>query len=333
MDSRDSRHVDANYSKVFHLLGREARSDQVDAGAEPSVLRAALLKADVSSCLKLSHQPVNVLLRHLVDLLLQGLVDGVQVLQVFIFIRHASSEQCLFVLNFIDQLVIVDLVERVTADLLGTIREYALKLVFVVLADVLTLLEFTGDFKEFLHKFGLRELDFANANLATDLEQLHNVRRISLDRLDAHVIVHPLFHEGGVCEGLALLRDDHGVEADEAGQVEQHVRLIVAQTTNRVLTIVRVREGANGEIWQSIQIEYFLKVADSIGGDVEVAQGLQSIQPYANRLNVVLGQVQFSELVEVGDAVDLLDAVLVKPEFLQVDALVQGANALDFIAT
>ena len=42
-------------------------------------------------------------------------------------------------------MVVVDLVERVAADLLGSISEHALELVFVVLADVLPFFELSGD--------------------------------------------------------------------------------------------------------------------------------------------------------------------------------------------
>ena len=70
MNAGDSGYVDADNPEVLHLLSGEAGADEVDARAEPAVLGASLFKADVAPGLQLRHQPVNVLLRHLVDLLL-----------------------------------------------------------------------------------------------------------------------------------------------------------------------------------------------------------------------------------------------------------------------
>ena len=77
MDASHSGHIDADYSKVLHLLSGKSGTYKVDAGAKPAVLRPALLKANISSCLQLSHQTMNILLRHLVDLLLKTVIDGI----------------------------------------------------------------------------------------------------------------------------------------------------------------------------------------------------------------------------------------------------------------
>ena len=50
--------------------------------------------------------------------------------------------------------------------------------------------------------------------------------------------------------------------------MEQNVGLVVTQAADRVLPVMRVREGADDQVWQSLEIEHFLKVADAVGRDV-----------------------------------------------------------------
>ena len=108
MNAGDARDIDADDAEVFHLLGREARPDQVYTAAEPAVLRAPLFKANVSSSFKLSHQPVDILFRNLVDFTLESLIDLLKVLQVFMLVVHAPLEKRSLTLNLTDQLVVVD---------------------------------------------------------------------------------------------------------------------------------------------------------------------------------------------------------------------------------
>ena len=66
VDPCDSGHLDASYAVETHLLSVEAGADEVDAGGEPLVIGLALLKPDIAPGLQLRHQPVNVLLGHVV---------------------------------------------------------------------------------------------------------------------------------------------------------------------------------------------------------------------------------------------------------------------------
>ena len=93
-----------------------------------------------------------ILLRHLVDFFLQAVVNVVQVFQIFNFIGHAARKQCFLVLNLCNKLVIVDLVKRIPGNLLGSISEDALKLIFIVLVDVLALLELASDLKQLFNQ-------------------------------------------------------------------------------------------------------------------------------------------------------------------------------------
>lgn len=153
-------------------------------------------------------------------------------------VLHASLQEGPFVFDFLDQLFIVDLVERVSGNLLRPVREHTLEFILVVLADVLALFKLACDLQQLLNKFGLTDFELANPNLATNFEQLHNVAGVSLNSFNAHVVVHSLFHESGVGKCFALFRDNHGVETNQTRQVEEHVRLVVTQTADRVFSVV-----------------------------------------------------------------------------------------------
>ena len=77
MNAGHPGHIYAYDSKVLHLLSGEPGSNKVDAGAKPTVLRSALLKTNVSTSFQLGHQTMNVLLGHLVDFLLEAIIDGI----------------------------------------------------------------------------------------------------------------------------------------------------------------------------------------------------------------------------------------------------------------
>ena len=89
--------------------------------------------------------------------------------------------------------------------MLWAIREYAFEFVLVVLANVLALLLLTSDLEQFLDELRLADFQLANAYLSTNLQKLHDVRCISLNCFDPHVVVHSLFHECGICECFAFL--------------------------------------------------------------------------------------------------------------------------------
>lgn len=111
---------------------------------------------------------MNVLLRHFVDFLFQGFIDAFKVFEVFILVCHAPCQQGFLVFNFTDELVVVNLIQRVPAHLFWPVSEHALKLVLVVLADVLSFFELARDFKKFLHELGVRDLNSADADFATN---------------------------------------------------------------------------------------------------------------------------------------------------------------------
>mmetsp|Transcript_28733 Transcript_28733/g.38324 ORF Transcript_28733/g.38324 Transcript_28733/m.38324 type:complete len:219 (-) Transcript_28733:85-741(-) len=175
VDARHSCHVDANDAEVLHLLGREARSHEVDAAAEPAILRSALLEPDISTCLKLSHQAMNVLLGDFVNFALKSFVDLVEVFQIFMLVVHAPLQKRSFALNLANQLLVVNLIERVPSHLLGPIGENTIELVFVVLTDILALLKLARDFEQLLDQLRLAQLKLANAHFPTNLEQLHYI--------------------------------------------------------------------------------------------------------------------------------------------------------------
>ena len=77
MNTGHSGDIYAYDSKVLHLLGGESGTYKVDAGAKPAVLRSALLETYIPTCFELSHQAMDVLLGHLVDFLLEAVVDGI----------------------------------------------------------------------------------------------------------------------------------------------------------------------------------------------------------------------------------------------------------------
>ena len=62
MDPGYSRNVDTIDTKEFHLLWIEAGSDEIYTGGEPFICRLPFLETDVAACLKLGHQPMNILL-------------------------------------------------------------------------------------------------------------------------------------------------------------------------------------------------------------------------------------------------------------------------------
>ena len=54
--------------------------------------------------------------------------------------------------------------------------------------------------------------------------------------------------------------------------MEKHVGLVVAEATNWILTVVGVRERADDQVRQSIQVEHFFEVPDPVSRQIELAQ-------------------------------------------------------------
>ena len=53
--------------------------------------------------------------------------------------------------------------------------------------------------------------------------------------------------------------------------MKENVGLVIAQTADGVLSIVRVREGADDEIWKSVQIKHLLEVTNTISRDIKLS--------------------------------------------------------------
>ena len=93
---------------------------------------------------------MDVLLADFIDFALQGLINLLKVLKVFMFVVHAALEECTLALDLADELVVIDLVEGVVRDLLRAIREDAIELGFIVLADILALLQLPSNLQKLL---------------------------------------------------------------------------------------------------------------------------------------------------------------------------------------
>ena len=107
MDPCHPSHVDPCNPKELHLLWVEPALGQVVAALKPLVRRFTLLESDVPSCLQLSKQSVDVLLGDLIHLLAERLVDGFQILQVFVLVVHSALDQSFLALQVTNQLVVV----------------------------------------------------------------------------------------------------------------------------------------------------------------------------------------------------------------------------------
>ena len=118
---------------------------------------------------------------------------------------HSALQKRPFALNLAHELFVIKLVKWIPCHLLWAIGENTVKFVLVVLANVLALFLFTSDLEQFLDELRLADFQLANAYLPTNLQKLHDVRCISLNRFDPHIVVHSLFHECGIGECFAFL--------------------------------------------------------------------------------------------------------------------------------
>ena len=78
--------------------------------------------------------------------------------------------------------------------------------------------------------------------------------------------------------------------------MEQDVGLVVTKTADWIFAIVRITECANDQVWQTIQIKHFFEIADTVCGNVQLAEIDETIKADSNSLDVVLGQVELCEL-------------------------------------
>ena len=88
---------------------------------------------------------------------------------------HVTLDKSFLAFNVVDQLVVINLVEWVLGQFLGTIFETRFKFVFIFLIDVLSLFEFSCDFQQLLDQFRCLNINFACSYFAADFEQLHDV--------------------------------------------------------------------------------------------------------------------------------------------------------------
>ena len=88
----------------------------------------------------------------------------------------------------------------------------------------------------------------------TDFKQLNYIRRVSLDSLDSHIVVHSLFHESCISEILTFFRNQECVKSFQIGQMVEDISLIVTQITNWVIAIVLILKIAESKAGQTIKI-------------------------------------------------------------------------------
>ena len=75
--------------------------------------------------------------------------------------------------------------------------------------------------------------------------------------------------------------------------MEKDIGLVVAERADWVLSVVGVGESANYEVWQSVEIQNFFEVADTVGRNVQFSQIDKTVQADSDRFNIVLGDVKF----------------------------------------
>jgi len=109
-------------------------------------------------------------------------------------------------------------------------------------------------------------------NFLRYLHQGEHIRRISLNGLYSHVVIHPLLHKRPLSKQLCIIRDIQSVESFQLRQMIQHKSLVIAQVTYRVLPIMRVTERQDHQLLQSVQIQNLLEIANPIPRQVQILQ-------------------------------------------------------------
>lgn len=115
------------------------------------------------------------------------------------------------------------------------------------------------------------DVNFEISDFPAYFEKFHNVRGVSLDCLYPHVVIHPLLHESTLRKVFGIIRYHFGVEPVQPRQMVEHIRTIVAQITNRIITIMWIIKGANAQAWQSIEVQNLLEITDPIRGEIQLA--------------------------------------------------------------
>ena len=139
MDTSNPGDVYADDPEELHLLRVEPRFDKVNTRAKPLVVWLSLFESDVATSFQLSHQSVDVLFRHVVNLFAETFVDGRQILEVFIFVMESAVDESHFTFNVADKLVVIDGIERVPLCFVGTVGHHRVKLINIILRQMLPL--------------------------------------------------------------------------------------------------------------------------------------------------------------------------------------------------
>lgn len=138
------------------------------------------------------------------------------------------------------------------------------------MSQVLTLFELTGDLVQLLCKLSHLYIDLEVPDLLAHLQKLHDVRRVPLDGLDSHVVVHALLHEGSVRKSLSIIRDIKGVQFREVWQMIENICLVVTKVTNGIFSVVRILKSADSQLREPIKVQDFLKVPNLIVRNIEL---------------------------------------------------------------
>ena len=94
---------------------------------------------------------------------------------------------------------------------------------------------------------------------------------------------------------------------------------------------MRITKRALRQARQSVQIEHFLKVSDPVGGEVELTEGNKTVETDTYVVDVVSRQVKHLKALQIVQAGDLVDYVLVDPQFLKHDAFFKSGRARDTV--
>jgi len=81
-------------------------------------------------------------------------------------------------------------------------------------------------------------------------------------------------------------------------QVVQHVRAVVAQIADGVVTIVRVIKSTHRQAREPVKVEHFLEVAYLVRSQVQGAQADEAVKTNANGLDLIACQVEVLQTIK-----------------------------------
>ena len=97
-------------------------------------------------------------------------------------------------------------------------------------------------------------VDDRELHLLCFLHDSNNVGRIPLYGLDAHVLLHAFLHERGLRQRLGFFVDHQCVQLGQLRRVLEHLRLLITQVANGVVTLMRIEKCRRFEVGKSVQI-------------------------------------------------------------------------------